>query len=57
MKHYKVNILFERMQTIAVEANSADEAREIVASGEFDDTQITNTIDENVGISSVTEVK
>lgn len=57
MKHYKVDVVFERLQTIAVEANSAEEAREIVAQGEFDLRQIVNTVDENAQIVSVTEKK
>ncbi len=56
MKHYKVDVVFERLQTIHIEANSAEEARELVAQGEFDEAQITTTIDENAEIAGVVEI-
>jgi hypothetical protein len=50
---YQVNLSFERMQSIEVEADSAEEAREIVANGEFEDSQIVDTEDDYVEITSV----
>lgn len=56
MKKYKVTISFERTQEISVEAESPEEAREIVLSGEFEDKQIGFTDDENLEVNSVEEV-
>ena len=54
MPKYSVTIQFERTQIIEVEANSKDEAINIVNEGEFDDDQITDTEDENVEILGAT---
>jgi hypothetical protein len=53
---YKVTMSFERIQEISVEAESPEQAREIVLSGEFEDKQIGLTIDENAEVNSVEEV-
>jgi len=50
MSKYSVTIRCERTQTILVEADSKDEAIELVSFGQFDDEQITDTEDENVEI-------
>lgn len=54
---YQVNLCFERVQSIEVEAGSAEEARDIVANGDFTDEQIVDTEDDNVDITSVIELK
>jgi DNA-dependent RNA polymerase auxiliary subunit epsilon len=54
MAKYSVTINYERTQTILVEADSKDEAIELVSFGEFDDEQITDTEDENVEILGAT---
>jgi hypothetical protein len=54
MPKYSVTINYERTQTILVEADSKDEAIELVSFGEFDDEQITDTEDENVEILGAT---
>ena len=54
MAKYSVTINYERTQTVLVEADSKDEAIEIVNEGEFDDDQITDTEDENVEILGAT---
>jgi len=54
MAKYSVTINYERTQTILVEADSKDEAIELVSFGEFDDDQITDTEDENVEILGAT---
>lgn len=54
MAKYSVTINYERTQTILVEADSKDEAIELVSFGEFDDEQITDTEDENVEILDAT---
>ena len=50
MPKYSVTIQFERTQTILVEANSKDEAMEIVNEGEFENDQINGTEDDYVEI-------
>jgi DNA-dependent RNA polymerase auxiliary subunit epsilon len=50
MAKYSVTIQFERTQTILVEADSKDEAIEIVNEGEFENDQITHTEDDYVEI-------
>ena len=57
MAKYSVTINYERTQTVLVEADSKDEAIELVSFGEFDDEQITDTEDENVEILGATLVK
>jgi hypothetical protein len=54
MPKYSVTIQYERTQTIEVEADSKDEAIELVSFGQFDDEQITDTEDENVEILGAT---
>ena len=54
MAKYSVTINYERTQTILVEADSKDEAIELVSFGEFDDEQIIDTEDENVEILGAT---
>jgi len=54
MPKYSVTINYERTQTILVEADSKDEAIELVSFGQFDDEQITDTEDENVEILGAT---
>jgi len=50
MPKYSVTIQYERTQTIEVEADSKDEAIEIVNDGEFENDQITDTEDDYVEI-------
>ena len=50
MAKYSVTINYQRTQTILVEADNKQDAAELVFGGEFDDTQITHTEDENVEI-------
>lgn len=56
---YTVTIQYVRAQTLEIEASSAEEARELVASGEFDDNLVMdggNVVDdecENVEILDV----
>lgn len=50
---YTVYIQFERKQAIEVEANTPDEAQELVEDGEFTDEQITGTDDNYVEIVAV----
>jgi hypothetical protein len=57
MAKYSVTIQFERTQIIEVEANSKDEAINIVNEGEFDNDQITVTEDDHVEILGATLVK
>jgi hypothetical protein len=57
MAKYSVTIQFERIQIIEVEANSKDEAINIVNEGEFDNDQITVTEDDHVEILGATLVK
>jgi DNA-dependent RNA polymerase auxiliary subunit epsilon len=54
MPKYSITINYERTQTVLVEADSKDEAIELVSFGEFDDEQITDTEDENVEILGAT---
>ncbi len=54
MAKYSVTIQFERTQTILVEADSRDEAIEIVNEGEFENDQITDTEDDYVEILGAT---
>jgi DNA-dependent RNA polymerase auxiliary subunit epsilon len=54
---YSVTLCFERKQSITVDANSEDEARDIVANGEFNDDQITDTEDDYVEITGVTKLE
>lgn len=57
MAKYSVTIQFERTQIIEVEANSKDEAINIVNEGEFDNDQITVTEDDYVQIVGATLAK
>jgi hypothetical protein len=57
MNKFQVTLQFERTQYIEVEAETAEEAKEIVANGEFEDSQITDTEDDYVEIGSVTLIK
>jgi hypothetical protein len=57
MPKYSVTIQFERTQTIEVEADSKDDAINLVNEGEFDNEQIIETNDENVEILGATLVK
>ena len=57
MPKYSVTIQFERTQTIEVEADSKDEAIELVNEGEFENDQITDTEDGYVEILGATLVK
>jgi len=57
MPKYSVTIQCERTQTIEVEADSKDDAIELVCFGEFDNEQIIETNDENVEILGATLVK
>jgi hypothetical protein len=50
MAKYSITINYQRTQTILVEADNKQDAAELVYGGEFDDTQITHTEDENVEI-------
>lgn len=50
---YRVTIQFERTQSIEVEANSTDEACDLVNEGEFEDSQIANVEDDYVNIIGV----
>jgi DNA-dependent RNA polymerase auxiliary subunit epsilon len=50
-----VTVQFERTQSIEVEAETAEEARELVANGEFTEEQIVNTEDDYVDIPSVVQ--
>lgn len=50
MAKYSITINYQRTQTILVEADNKQDAAELVFGGEFDDTQITHTEDENVEI-------
>jgi hypothetical protein len=54
MAKYSVTIQYERTQTIEVEADSKDDAIELVFFGEFDNEQIIETNDENVEILGAT---
>jgi len=45
--------MFERRQTIEVEADNAEDARRIVEDGEFTDEQITDTDDAFIEITGV----
>lgn len=53
MAKYSVILQYQRTQTIEVEANSKDEAIEIVNEGEFENDQITDTEDDYVEIIAV----
>ena len=57
MPKYSVTIQCERTQPIEVEADSKDDAIELVCFGEFDNEQIIETNDENVEILGATLVK
>lgn len=57
MPKYSVTIQFERTQIIEVEANSKDEAINIVNEGEFEDHQLTSTEDKYVEILGATIIK
>ena len=50
MAKYSVTVNHQRTQTILVDADSKDEAIELVSFGQFEDEQITHTKDENVEI-------
>ncbi len=54
---YSITLTFQRTQVIEVEANSPEEAEEIVHSGEFEDSQIVDTEDDYVEVSEATLVK
>lgn len=54
MAKYSVTLQYQRTQTILVEANSKDEAIEIVNEGEFENDQITDTEDDYVEILGAT---
>ncbi len=57
MAKYSVTIQFQRTQVIEVDANSKDEAMEIVNEGEFDDVQITDTEDDYVEVTGAKVIK
>ena len=57
MPKYSVTIQFERTQIIEVEANSKDEAINIVNEGEFENHQLTSTEDDYVEILGATLIK
>lgn len=57
MPKYSVTIQYQRTEVIEVEADSKDEAIEIVNGGEFENDQITGTEDYYVEILGVTLVK
>jgi len=50
---FEVTLMFERRQTIEVEADNAEDARRIVEDGEFTDEQITDTDDAFIEITGV----
>ena len=50
---YIVNLQFERVQSIEVEAESREDAIDIVANGEFEKDQIINEEDDYVEVISV----
>ena len=54
MPKYSVTINYERTQTILVEADSKDEAIELVSFGQFENDQITITEDDDVEILGAT---
>lgn len=54
MKKYTVTLQFQRTQLISVEAESENEAIEIVNSGEFLDENIVDTEDDYVEILGAT---
>lgn len=57
MKKYNITLSFQRTQFIEVEANSPEEAIDVVHSGEFEDSAIIDTEDDYVEVSEAVEVK
>jgi hypothetical protein len=54
MAKYCVTLQYQRTEVIEVEADSKDDAIELVNEGEFDDDQITHTEDDYVEILGAT---
>jgi hypothetical protein len=54
MAKYSVTLQYQRTEVIEVEANSKDEAIELVNEGEFENDQITDTEDDYVEILGAT---
>ncbi len=56
MKKFSFTLSFQRTQIIEVEAENLEAARELVVSGEFEDSNIVDTEDDYVDISEGTEI-
>jgi hypothetical protein len=57
MKTYHIEIAYDRRETIEVEAETAEAARELVANGEFSNEQIISDESDLAEILEVREVK
>lgn len=56
MKKFSFTLSFQRTQIIEVEAENLEAARELIVSGEFEDSNIVDTEDDYVDISEGTEI-